>query len=193
MASGMCAAAVSWPAPARAQTGGPPGPDPHFLRAFAETRGFLLGRPTRIRPTPDGKAVLFLRSPPRQPTLALYEHDVDSGQTRELITPAALLGGAEEKLSTEEKARRERMRIVDRGFTSFDLSDDGRRVLLPLSGKLYVYERQGPAAGKTRALGGKEGESSAGAILDPRFSPDGAKVAYVRGHDLHVADVASGR
>src|SRR5205814_7308453 len=99
-----------------------------------ETRGFLLGRPTAIKPVPDGSAVLFLRSPARQPTLALYELTVATGATRELVTPAQLLGGAEEKLSVEEKARRERMRIVDRGFTSYGLSEDGQRVLLPLSG-----------------------------------------------------------
>ena len=186
--------AVTPPARAQTTTAAPaPGPDPRFLRAFAETRGFLLGRPTGIRPTPDGQAVLFLRSPARQPTLALYEHDVQTGQSRELVTPAALLGGAEETLSVEEKARRERMRIVDRGFTSFELSDDGKRVLLPLSGKLYVYERQGAGAGagKTRALPARAGGE--GALLDPRFSPDGTKVAYVRSHDLHVAEVASGR
>jgi dipeptidyl-peptidase-4 len=161
-------------------------PDPGFLRAFAETRGFLLGRPTAIKPTPDGSAVLFLRSGPRQPTLALYEFSVASGQTRELVTPARLLGGAEEKLSVEEKARRERMRIVDRGFTSFGLSEDGRLVLLPLSGRVYVYDRAGAQAGRVRRVG-QEG------VIDPRFSPDGTKVAYVRGQDLYVADIESGR
>jgi dipeptidyl-peptidase-4 len=163
-----------------------PGPDPTFLRAFAETRGFLLGRPTAIRPTPDGAAVLFLRSPPRQPTLALYEMSVSTGQVRELVTPAQLLGGAEEQLSVAEKARRERMRIVDRGFTSYGLSEDGRLVMLPLSGRVYVYDRAGPHAGRVR----KVGEPG---VIDPRFSPDGIHVAYVRGQDLYVADVESGK
>jgi len=163
-----------------------PGPDPTFLRAFAETRGFLLGHPTSIRPTPDGTAVLFLRSPPRQPTLSLYEMSVSTGQVRELVTPAQLLGGAEEELSVAEKARRERMRIVDRGFTSYRLSEDGRLVLLPLSGRVYVYDRAGPHAGRVR----KVGEPG---VIDPRFSPDGTRVAYVRGQDLYVADVESGK
>src|SRR6185436_2054117 len=162
------------------------GPDPTFLRAFAETRGFVLGRPTAIRPTPDGSAVLFLRSPPRQATLSLYEFSVATGQTRELVTPAQLLGGAEEQLSVEEKARRERMRIVDRGFTSYGLSEDGRLVLLPLSGRVYVYDRSGAHAGRVR----KVGEPG---VIDPRFSPDGERVAYVRGHDLYVADVETGK
>jgi len=36
--------------------------DTQFLRDYAETRGFSSGRPLRIRLTPNGDAVLFLRS-----------------------------------------------------------------------------------------------------------------------------------
>src|SRR4029453_7596546 len=126
-----------------------PGSYPDFRRAFAETRAFLLGRPSRIQIVPDGSAVLFLRSPPRDPTLGLYELAVATGQTRELVTPAQLLGGAAEQLTDAEKARRERMRITERGFTSFLLSPDGARVLLPLSGNLYLYE---PATPRGRRL-----------------------------------------
>jgi dipeptidyl-peptidase-4 len=177
-------AALSWAAPAWAQTS----PHPGFLRLLAETREFRLGRPTGIKPAPDGKAVLFLRSGARDSTLALYEMDAATGQTRTLLTPAHLLQGAEEKLSVEERARRERMRIVDRGFTGFDLSEDGRRVLVVLSGRPYVYHRQGPRTGKVQALGGNDPPA-----VDARFSPDGERAAYVRGHDLYVAEVGSGR
>jgi dipeptidyl-peptidase-4 len=162
-------------------------PDPTFLRSFAETRGFLLGRPTRITPTPDGDAVLFLRSPPRQPTLALFEYTVATGQTRELVTPAQLLKGAEERLSVAEKARRERMRIVDRGFTSFQLSEDGRTVLLPLSGRVFLYDRAGDHLGRIRA---QPAQPAAPAVIDPRLAPDGTHLAYVREQDLFVADAA---
>src|SRR6516164_3620435 len=65
--------------------------DTSYLRDHAETRGFMLGRPTRPRPTPDGKAVLFLRAQPRVPRLRLYEFDVGTGKTRELLTPEDLL------------------------------------------------------------------------------------------------------
>ena len=93
--------------------------DTSFIRDWAATRGFLLGRPTRPQPTPDGKAVLFLRSLPRSPVMHLYEFDVATRRTRVLLTPEQLLKGAEEKLSPEEKARRERMRVTARGFTQF--------------------------------------------------------------------------
>ena len=38
----------------------------------------MLGRPVKAQPTPDGKAVLFLRSEPRVAKLSLFEFDVAS-------------------------------------------------------------------------------------------------------------------
>src|SRR3954454_6049208 len=115
--------------------------DATYLRRHAETRGFMLGRPVRPRPTPDGKAVLFLRAQARVPRLSLYEFDVATGKTRELVTPEMVLKGAEENLTPEEKARRERQRVSVGGFTSFQLSHDGSQVLVSLSGKLYLFGR----------------------------------------------------
>jgi dipeptidyl-peptidase-4 len=157
--------------------------DTRYLRDHAETRGFMLGRPVKAKPTPDGKAVLFLRAQPRVPKLRLYEFDVATGKTRELLTPEQVLRGAEEALSPEEKARRERMRVSVGGFTDFQLARDGGLILVSLSGKLYVVER---ASGKIRAL-----KTGPGTILDPQFSPDGKRVAYVLDHDLYVLDLAT--
>src|SRR5207244_6960398 len=123
--------------------------DARYLCDHAEARGFMLGRPVMAKPAPDGKTVLFLRAKARVPKLHLYEFDVATGQTRELLTPEQVLKGAEEKLSREEKARRERMRVSVGGFSGFQLSRDGRLILLSLSGKLYVIER---AAGDIREL-----------------------------------------
>src|SRR5437763_16403313 len=70
--------------------------DTTYLRTLAQTRSFQLGRPVRPLPTPDGKAVLFLRSEARKSQLSLFEFDVATGKTRELLTPAQVLKGAEE-------------------------------------------------------------------------------------------------
>src|SRR5437763_16777885 len=107
--------------------------DTTYLRQHAETRGFMLGRPVKPKPTPDGKAVLFLRAQARVPKLRLYEFDVASGKTRELLTPEMVLKGTAEKLSPEEKARRERQRVSVGGFTTFQLSRDGAQILVSLS------------------------------------------------------------
>jgi dipeptidyl-peptidase-4 len=91
-----------------------------------------------------------------------------------------LLGATEEKLSAEEKARRERARVTLKGFTRFDLSKDGARLLVTLSGQLYVVNRGDL---KVTVLPGKN-------WIDPRFSPDGTAVAAVSGGELHVIELA---
>ena len=156
--------------------------DARFLRDYAQTRGFMLGRPVKPKPTPDGKAVLFLRSEPRNAKLRLYEFDVASGKTRQVLTAEQVLKGTEEKLSPEEKARRERMRVSTGGFTTFQISDDGKLILLSLGGKLYVVERKG---GGIREL-----NTGPGALLDPKFSLDGTMVSFVRDNDVYVLDLA---
>jgi dipeptidyl-peptidase-4 len=152
----------------------------HF-RDLAETRNYSLGRPTATKLTPDGTKVIFLRGGPRDPVLRLYEFDIAAGHERELITPAQILGGNEEQLTAEEKARRERARVTARGFTKFDLSRDASRLLVTLAGKLYVVSR---ADLKVTALPGKN-------WIDPRFSPDGTAVAAVSGGELHVIELAT--
>lgn len=153
------------------------------LRRICETRSFSLGRPSRIRPTPDGRAVLFLRSGPRDRIQNLYEFDTTTGKTRVLLTAESLLKGATEELSVEEKARRERQRITTQGITAYDLSEDGTLLLVPLSGKLYAVERAGGAVHELRGV--KD-------ALDPRFSPDGRRVSYVANFDLYAMNWSSG-
>ncbi len=174
----VAAAVLTWVRSAHAA------PPPDFLRSYAVTRGFQLGRPVQPRPTPDGKAVLFLRSLPRSPELSLYEYSTESGATRELAAPATILRGAAEQLSSAERARRERMRQTLRGFASFELSHDGAAVLLQLSGRLYLLQRRD---GQVREL-----PTGAGLAIDPHLSPDGRKVAYVRERDLYALDLATG-
>ncbi|MFL5245486.1 MAG: DPP IV N-terminal domain-containing protein [Gemmataceae bacterium] len=159
--------------------------DSQYLRHYALTRGFMLGRPVQAKPTSDGKAVLFLRAQARTPELSLYEFDVATGKTRELLTPEQVLQGTEEKLSAEEKARRERQRVSVGGFTNFQLSEDGSLVLLSLSGKLYVYDR---SKGKVR-----QQATGSGALVDPKFSPDGNHVSYVRGYDIFIFNLSENK
>ena len=122
------------------------------MRNIAQTRAYSLGEPRSPKVTPDHKAVIFLRSGPRDPSLKLYEFDIASGRERELLTPEQLLNGAAEVLSPEEKSRRERARISGSGFTSFELSKDGTKLLLPLAGRLYLFDR---ATNKVTALEGE--------------------------------------
>lgn len=158
--------------------------DTSFLRDLTETRNFSNGRPTGIQLTPAGDAVLYLQSGPRDVVRSLYEMNVESGEIRCLARAEDILSGNTETLSPEEKARRERMRESGAGLTSFQLSEDGSRVLTSLSGRLYVIDR---ASGAVTALA----ESDAGPAIDPKFSPDGRYVSCIRSYDIHLIDLES--
>jgi dipeptidyl-peptidase-4 len=160
------------------------GPDPRFLDQLTATLRFTLGTPQAIQVAPGGRSVLFLRSGPRSLVRDLYELDVEAGKERLLASAQRLLGGGAERLTPEEKARRERVRLTARGIAAYDLPDDAARVLVPLSGRLFVLERRTGAVRELPAAGGGP--------LDPRFSPDGTRVACVRGGELYVIDVAAG-
>jgi dipeptidyl-peptidase 4 len=156
---------------------------PDFLREYAETRGYLLGRPVKPKITPQGR-VLFLRSEAKSRSQSLYQWDPAARRERLLLSPEQLLAGRSEKISAEEKARNERKRQLGTGFTEYFVSPDGNRLLLPLSGGLYVYDF---AHAKTRKL------PISGSVIDPQWSPDGRRVAYVRNYDVWVYDLTTGR
>ncbi|MBL9203259.1 MAG: prolyl oligopeptidase family serine peptidase [Opitutaceae bacterium] len=177
---GLCVAGFAFLVAATARAA--EDPSLAYFRDLAETRNYTLGRPVSPRITPDGKHVIFLRSAPRNPTLKLYEFDLATQRERELLTPAQLLGGAEETLSAEEKARRERLRQSLRGFTAFQMSTDGSRLLVTLSGKLYVVARSDL----------KVIELPGSGWIDPRFSPDGSFVAAAGAdRELHVIELGT--
>lgn len=156
-----------------------------FLRQYAETYRFTLGRPRSAVVTPDGGAVLFLRSQARSFVQDLYEFDCRIGSERVLLTAEKILAGGEEQLSAEEKAVRERLRLAAKGIARFDLSDDGTKVLVPLSNRLFVIERASDKSTEIKS-------ASSAFPLDPSLSPDGKKLACVRDGEIYVTDLASG-
>ena len=165
-----------------AQAADAPG-DSAFLDQYAKTYRFTLGVPTGIQVTPKGDAVLFLRSESRSLVRDLYVFEPEARIERLLVTADTLLAGAQEQLSREERATRERRRLAARGIAGYQLSPDGERVLVPLSGRLFLVEQK---SGAFRELKSENGAADAA-----RFSPDGRRVACVRGGDLFVIDLAS--
>jgi len=158
--------------------------DDAFIDQYAVTQRFRLGQPTSITVAPDGQSVLFLRSGPRSLVRDLYSYDVRTRQERVVVTAEQILNGGTEQLSDQERARRERLRLTASGITSFEVSTDGARILVPLSGRLFIVDRQD---GRVREL-----QTGDGYADDPHLSPDGSKIAFVRGGDLYAVGVSSG-
>ena len=161
------------------------------LTLEAITGSAPLSGPTLTRPqiAPDGTRVTFLRGKDRDRNrLDLWEHDIASGQTRLLVDSSVVLPG-DEMLSDEEKARRERQRIAAlSGIVDYQWSPDGKALLFPLGGELYFYDlsRSGKDAVRKLTEGG-------GFATDPRISPRGGFVSFIRERNLWVIDLASGK
>ncbi|WP_030544978.1 prolyl oligopeptidase family serine peptidase [Streptomyces albus] len=150
-----------------------------FPRQHARTQRFSLGAPRSFTVSPDGSRLVFLRS--RSGTdraNLLWVHDLGEGTERIAADPAVLLGGGEERLSPEERARRERSREGSAGVVGYAVDAAVELAAFALSGRLFAAELR---AGTAREL------PVAGPVVDPRPSPDGRHIAWVARGALYVA------
>ncbi|MER7799496.1 prolyl oligopeptidase family serine peptidase [Streptomyces parvulus] len=149
-----------------------------FPKRHARTQRFTLGAPRSFTVAPDGSRVAFLRSGAGTDRAnSLWVLDVDEGAERVAADPRALLGGAEEALSPEERARRERSREGGAGIVGYATDSAVELASFALSGRLFTAELR---AGTAREL------STPGPVIDPRPAPDGRHVAYVARGGLRV-------
>ncbi|GAA0591814.1 S9 family peptidase [Streptomyces crystallinus] len=150
-----------------------------FPRQYARTQRFTLGAPRAFTVAPDGSRVAFLRAPGgMDPANSLWVLDLAEGARERLAAdPRALLGGASEELSDEERARRERSREGGAGIVGYATDAAVELAAFALSGRLFTAELR---AGTTREL------PVPGPVIDPRPSPDGRLVAYVTRGALRV-------
>jgi dipeptidyl-peptidase-4 len=142
----------------------------------------------QMRFSPDGKLVSYLRARDDAPAVFdLWAWDV-SRKTHRRLVDSQVLAPAEEKLSAEEEARRERQRIAAlRGIVDYHWSPDSRGLLVPLSGDLYYYDLSKPEGEAVRRL-----TETTAFETDPKFSPRGSFVSFVRDQDLYAVEVATG-
>ncbi|HRN62394.1 MAG TPA: S9 family peptidase [Luteimonas sp.] len=168
-----------------------PAPADGRLTLEAITGDAPLSGPTLMKPqvAPDGSRVTFLRGKDaNRNQLDLWEYDVASGQTRMLVDSRVVLAG-EETLSDEEKARRERQRIAGlSGIVDYQWAPDATALLFPLGGELYLYDLAKSGADAVRKL-----TAGGGFATDPKLSPQGGFVSFIRERELWAIDLASGR
>jgi dipeptidyl-peptidase 4 len=154
-----------------------------FPRRHARTRGFTLGRPRGFQVGADGARVAFLRSAAGDdPVNRLWVLELASGTERLVAGPASLLGDGADDLPPEERARRERARERAGGIVAFATDLDLTVASFALAGRLFLARLDDPD-GQGRELPVGDG------VLDPRVDPTGARVAWVTGRALHVAEL----
>ncbi len=146
----------------------------------------LNGDPVRgAQISPDGTLITFLKGREDDARrLDLWAYDRETGTASMLVSSTDLVG-EEVALSEEEKNRRERQRIYSNGIIGYQWDAQGRRILFPLGGDVFVYDLNAKAATRVTQTDAFE--------TDPKFSPGGNFVSYVRDDELFVTELDSGR
>jgi dipeptidyl-peptidase-4 len=140
-----------------------------YPRQTARSLRFTLGAPRNFAIAPNGMRVLYVRSDgPFDRVGCLRAFDVQTGTDSLLADPAQILQSREE-LSTQERARRERLRESAGGITSFNTDLGQNRAVYALAGRVFVTEIP---TGLTNEW------TARSPVIDPRLSPDGKYVAY---------------
>jgi dipeptidyl-peptidase-4 len=138
-------------------------------------------QPRALKLSPDGSLVTLLK--PRadeKERLDLWAIDSKTGAERMLVDSKKTGSGAD--LSEAEKMQRERDRSVagSTGITSYDWSPDGKSILVPVDGDLYLAALDGKVRRLTDTPDGE---------LNGVVSPKGGFVSFVRGGNLFAQPI----
>lgn len=140
--------------------------------------------PRGLRFSPDGSIVTFLQGKSdNQNVLDLWSIPSAGGEPS-LLVDSSVLSPDPATLSEEEKARRERQRIMARGIISYSWDAKGERILVPLDGDLYAVDI---ATGTAQQL-----TNTPAYEIDAKVSPTGAAVSFVRDATVFAVDLTTG-
>ena len=134
--------------------------------------------------SPDGTMVTYLKAKSDDPRMTdLWAADITGGAPRMLIDGRALIP-KDRVLSEAEKSRRERLGVQSHGVVDYAWDDEGRFILAPVEGDLWLWTR-GDGSLKPLTRGG-------GDHIDAKVSPKGRYVSYVRADNLYVIPSSGG-
>lgn len=138
--------------------------------------------PHALQLSPDGTLLTSLRArEDERDRNDLWARDTRTGREWMLVDSRKLGGG---ELSEAEKMQRERARIGgQKGIVSYSWAPDGKALLVPVDGELYLARLDGSV---TRLAEG------AGGALNPTWSPKGGYISFVRGQTLMVQPATGG-
>jgi dipeptidyl-peptidase-4 len=146
---------------------------------FAE--GGLTGRaPETIKWSPDGTKVSFVLRDDSGEHGELWYVDAITGEKKVLVseTKLAQLAPPASKIKDE----REKERVTRYHVAAYIWSPDSKHLLFDSQGQLWYYDL---GTGTAVQLTASPDPSS-----DPKFSPDGKRLTYVRKHNLYVHPVS---
>ncbi len=149
---------------------------------FAE--GGILGRaPEGVKWSPDSTKVSYVQRDDSGEHGALYFIDLSTGKPAVLVSSEKLSSLAPPASSIRDERQKEAAQRY--AVAAYHWSPDSKHLLFDSMGQLWMYSLDSGTAVQVT--------SSADAAGDPKFSPDGERLAYLRKHDLYVRDIKRGQ
>ncbi len=139
--------------------------------------------PETMKWSPDSSKVSYILRDEQSENAQLYYIDVTSGKPAVLVVSQKLASLAPPVTAIRDE--RERERRTRYSVAGYHWAPDSKHILFDANGQLWLYTLENGTAVALSAAGD--------AASDPKFSPDGKHLAYVRKHNLHVRPVSGGR
>ncbi len=145
--------------------------------------GGLLGRgPEAIKWSPDGSKVSYVQRDDSGERGELYYLDVATGKSAVLVASEKLASLAPPASAIKDERKKEAVQRYS--VAAYHWSPDSKKLLFDSMGQLWLYNLDSATAVQVT--------SSADASSDPKFSPDGERIAFVRRHNLYTRAVNKG-
>ena len=145
--------------------------------------GGLAGRgPETVEWSPDGAKLSFLQRDDEGEHGELWYVDAATGEKKVLVSAAKLASLAPDY--NKVKDEREKERLTRYHVAAYLWAPDSKHLIFDSRGQLWLFDLTTSTAVQFTSAPDPSG--------DPKFSPDGNHVAYVRKHNLYVRPV-SGR
>lgn len=133
-----------------------------------------------IKWSPDSKKIAYLRADASAGQKELWVFDPGQKRSSLLLKATDLIPG-EQQLSPEEESARERRRESGSGIMHYLWSPDSKKMIIPLNGDMFSVDLNSRHI--TRLTETPEPE------IDPKVSPDGTYLAYVRRGEIYLLDL----
>ena len=145
--------------------------------------GGILGRgPEDVKWSPDGSKVSFVQRDDSGDHGALYYVDVTTGKPAVLVASEKLAALAPPTSNIKDERKKEAAQRYS--IAAYQWSPDSKKLLFDSMGQLWLYNLESGTAVQITI--------SSDASVDPKFSPDGSRISYVRKHNLYVRAVDGG-
>ena len=158
------------------------GPQELTVESIYAPNGIPDRMPEAIKWSPDGSKVSYFLGDEKGGKAQLFYIDVATGKPAVLVASEKL--GSMTPPAARNKDDRDKDNRARYHVAPYHWAPDSQHILFDVDGQLWLHTL---ATGTSVAL-----SSSSDPIIDPKFSPDGKRLSYVRQHNLHVEPVAGG-